>query len=314
MKLIYGIENFFIENEITKIKKKFDDQNIVIFEPNTPVNEIEEKIANNNIFDQAKLFIIKNLDILASKGAKMDNYQSLLRLLKNINQNNYKNTVVFVANVDKLNSNSFSAFLLDNSQVFLAKSLEKKSLFSVIQNYIKKNNGEISHDNLTYFLEIMPDDLNVIINEVNKLLLENKNISAQMINNSISVYNKNDIFAFSNSLSSANFESIYRKLLERLNENTDVISLIAQFSDLVINAYKYYAYAKIDLKEAQMANLEKIHPFRIKSAGILLRRYGIKKVIHLIKELQKLDFYYKNVGDSDADKFKNFIIKEFIDF
>lgn len=304
---IFGDEPYFIEDELNKLKKTFSDLDIHKWESTNTFDELCEILSSLSLFNQDRLIIIEDFEGLVSKKITDDKLNLIVDLL-NSNKNDQ---IIFVVNDSKLTKNTLTNKILNEAKIIESKKISKKDLPSSIFNYIKQKGGTISQADAIILSEILPDNLSIIISEIDKLLVENKNITSEMFNSSIPKYNLNNIFSFSNSLESYNFVEIWKNYKQQIDEGVDHYTLLMQINNIFSLAHKVYRLQKMDFTTMQMSGYLKIHEFRIKKANSLFNKYGYKKVLKIIKESAELEERVMYKGAEIEKEFETFLIKQF---
>ncbi|WP_426461177.1 DNA polymerase III subunit delta [Mycoplasma hafezii] len=314
MYLIYGEEQFLINQKINKLKSKYNDNQIILLDENYSYDDLLKSLSATNLFNLKQLIIVKGLDLFKLK--KLDTKQNkiseiLIRTLSNYDDNE----VVFVANEKKIADNNFtSQFLkLNNCQILEMQKISKKQLPEQIMQYITSKKGNISYIDLLYLLEKIPDDLGLIIKEVDKLLLVNPNINKTIIDENISHYPIPSAFGFVNSLQKGNFVEIYNAYLNQKQLGETTIQLISQVSWSFVLVYQVACLLNLNMSQKDIADFLKINEYRVKLANIQLNKYGISRVKKIIQNLALVDLETKSSSIDSYLIFEQFLIDNFLD-
>ncbi|EIE42219.1 DNA-directed DNA polymerase [Mycoplasmopsis canis UFG4] len=310
MKFIYGPEKFFINKNINKIKNEFPDESIVIFESNSDLNEIIESISTKSLFDQKKLIILNNIEILnASKLTKKE--ESIIKKLIYVLSNEKDNEIVFVNETNKLSSNLLIDFLINNSVNIECKKMEKKDLINQLTILVQEKNVKFSYTNINVFLEKMPNDLQIIMNEFNNLVSNYNEITFEIIEDIISKYAKNEVFSFLASIETYDLKHIYSKYLERVSEGDDPLILIGQLGSIFNDCIAYYYMSKLGMNNVEISKKLKQPDWKVKKISGILRNLSFSKIKKITKELAKIDIQTKTTGVESNELFEMFLIKNF---
>lgn len=315
MFILYGEEIFNIENTIKKIEEKYNNyqkKEIIYFDN---LNEIIDEIDSENLFFSNKLIVIKKFPYFTKK-IDIENKKNIDAFLKSLERNT-NDLLIFVVdeidNLEKLNNNIFTSFLKQNKSVEW-KWCQKISLSQIpneIIKIVKENNGQISFEDAILLQNKLPNDMKIISYEIQKLLFENKHISKEQINTSISNYYNEDIYSFSNAFNSKNFFNIWSKYSEKISFNIEISNLISQINNLFVISSKIYFFL-LDKKNFEYISKElKINIFRIKKIYQILEIYGIIKIKAIIIFLADLDYEIKIGKIKPEIGFEQFLIKFF---
>ncbi|VEU64669.1 DNA polymerase III subunit delta [Mycoplasmopsis cynos] len=310
MKLIYGSEKFFITKNLNKEKAKYLDIDILVFDNNIDLSELLEKISNPPLFSNKKLIVINDFELLTiSKFNKKqdkiaDEYIKFL-------SSNILDEIIFVCNFSKLIDNKFTTFLKKKAEIIESKKLEKDALIKQLNILAKSHNIKISYINIETFIEKMPDNLEIIMNEFENLISNYKEISYDLIENVVAKYSKNQAFSFLNSIETYDLKKIYDKYLERTSEGDEIYLLLNQINSIFSDCLIYYHLVKIGLNTNEICSKMKVPEWKIKKLSVVLKRYGITKIKKITYDLAEIDVKIKSyVGDVN-EIFEMFLIKNF---
>ncbi len=285
MYFIYGEEQFLIDKKIKNILKENNGVNPIFFDAETSIYDAINEINIFSIFDDQKIIIFKDFYLLNKSHLSDD--QEIINSIKNRN-NNCLIVFTYSYSMPKIKTSLFK-YLLDNSKVIEIKKYNGSELIAVIKEIIESKGGKISNINSILLSTKLPNDLNLIIREIDKLLLEEKEITKEMILTSISKYSSNNIFEFINSFQERDTSGIFRSYKEKIDNGESIINLISQLSNALILCSDIYSYKATNLRLDEIAIETKIHIFRIKKADKLLINLGFKKVKKLLHMMSDLD-------------------------
>ena len=175
MYLLYGNEKYLIDNIVKKIKKKFGELvqgiNYVLID-DTNVKDLIFNIEVPAFGYDKKLIIAKNTGLFKKdgrkKGATPVQKQFIEFVEENMNVINEMAVIVFVENdIDK---NSVFEIVNKNGIVCNISELKPNQLVTKLKNICKMYNVEVNDSDLNYLIEMCGTNLQVLINEVRKLI------------------------------------------------------------------------------------------------------------------------------------------------
>ncbi|MGL5204970.1 MAG: DNA polymerase III subunit delta, partial [Metamycoplasmataceae bacterium] len=200
-------------------------------------------------------------------------------------------------------------YLMDNAKVLEIKKYDNKEISSIIQKIVASKGGTILNINAILLSIKLPNDLNLIVREIDKLLLENKEITKEMIKNSISKYNSNNIFEFINSFQESDASGLFRAYKERIDNGDSIVTLMSQLSNALILCSNIYSYKASNMRIEEIADQLKIHIYRVKKANELLKTMGIEKIKKIIQMLSDLDSNIKTGKIDESIGFEKLLLE-----
>ncbi|WP_027333007.1 DNA polymerase III subunit delta [Mycoplasmopsis gallinarum] len=314
MHLIIGDSLFLINHKIKQIKetKKIKDLEKIDCSENFDLNDLFLATNSNSLFNETKIVAIWNFPYFVNKIAETVK-KDLLSFIQQIENN--ENEIIFVIpdliELNKLNNNFFTKFILENAKIIEIKIQNERDLSNLIIDYVISKKGTIDFLASKLLIEKLNGNIDLIINEINKLLLLNPLINSKAIENSVQAIIKDDPFALVNALKTNDFSTIWKKYKEQLSLGSEINLLISQIAQTLILAHQIYGYSKVQKKLEDLARDQKINLYRLKNINYLLKNLGISKIKNLLKDLAKLDLNIKK-GIIDAKiGFERLLIKNF---
>ncbi|WP_025755525.1 DNA polymerase III subunit delta [Mycoplasmopsis cricetuli] len=310
MILIYGEENYFIDLKINELKEKYSSENIVFFNEKTSFEEVTNYFYSNSLFDKKKLLIWENPEILIDKKSEKKYKKELLQLVNSIDDLTL-NEIVFVVRNNNFHQNVLTKKLNELNKIYEAKKISKTNIFKEILKYLKSKNILIEHSDLIYLIEILPDNLTIIMQEIDKLIIETKIITRDIIDKSIGSYMLNDTFSFVNSFESGNLNEIFTFYKQRKYEGDEISFLISQMSSMFVLSNNIAKLSNLNWDFKKIALFLNVHEFRLKKAFKILHLYGENKIEEIILKLEKIDFQIKSTDINQEALFETFLIENF---
>lgn len=312
MYLIKGDEDYFIRKKINEIidKEKNDDSEdleLIKFYDFFTLEELADALNNTGLFYNKKIIIIKNPFIFNTKSKFSKNLiEEFINLIKgSINDPNI--VFIFTQEIYKYDKNFSPSlafnFINKNSKIIQVEKINESRLFSFVNTMIKEKGGKINESTLFNFLSLMPNNLSLIENEIDKLLLINKEITNDIVNqNNFSVAN-NIEFALSDAVLKWNSsESIIKSLNQQLEYGIDISLILSQISTILLNAKSISILRKQNTSNEEISKIINIHPYRVKLHWDFFLKIGEKKLNEMIANISQIDVNYK-LGEISSDTF-----------
>ncbi|ACF07205.1 DNA-directed DNA polymerase [Metamycoplasma arthritidis] len=303
MYFIRGNENYFIDEEVAKISNALQSQygenfKVYLFSQQFNFEEVVDLISNTDIFSTNKLLIFKDLLWFNEKNAKVDKnlVDEFLYLISTAVSDS---TIVFTNFQEKyaktFKPSELYKFIEKNAKLIEVEKLSDRQIYAFVQKLIKSRGGTIDDFTLVELVSSLPNNLNLIENEITRLMLEKKEITPGMIANSNLSISSNISYAFSDAFIKFNsFSEIIKKLQEQLNYGIHPSQILAQIAQILSDCQRIYFLKKQAQSLDNIAKSLNLHIYRIKLLNSLLIKLEYSQVKRSLNELSKLDEDIKN--------------------
>jgi len=308
--IIFGAQSLMVKKQVKKfLMETFPNQN------RYDVTYLNSKdISEGNIIDECqqmslscenKVVVIENSNFLTAERIKdkMNFSDDLLEYLKN--ENEFAKLIFTVIYDKKLDSrNSIVKYIKEKGKIIECKDLKDSDWEIYVAKYFEKRSINITKDAIKEICNRCNGDLNVFINEVNKLLLyKMNNITVKDVDLIITKPLEENIFDILNKLlhnKKTSAISIYRDLVLQKVEPVVLISIISTtltyLDRILFLNNSHYSYAQI-AKETN-SNL-----FRVM---VTLREFKDVNVNLIHDTLDKLYELDKTIKHNSIDRFYGF--------
>lgn len=288
--LLLGTEEFLIEQEIKNIIKKTKIEKINISRYNLEEENIKNIIDDActiSLFEENKLIIIDNLNIFLTK----QNDKTIQILEKFINNIDKSITMVFIS--EKLDERKKIVKLL-RKKAEIKECNKQKNISSVVKKMF--DDYKIEYKSIDLLIKITGDDLGILSQEVEKIKTykQDKIITEQDIIDIASTNNTADIFDLINYIVKKDKENslnTYNMLIKQNEEPIKIIVTLANQFRLIYQSKELY---KKGNREDTIADILKVHPYRIKLALEKSKNYSSKVLLEYLLKLAELDKKIKN--------------------
>ena len=286
--LLFGTKDYKINEYIKNICKNTDKLNISKYDLNQDnlINIIED-CETMSLFQDKKIIIVENANIFTGSSSKDSDV--IEKYLNNINP--YTILILIVHN-EKIDSRKkITKLVKENGQVIEFNSEENYE--TLIKNMLKDYN--IDYKNIKLFLDRVGKNPLIIENEINKIKLykDNSDITSKDIINLTSKTLETDIFKLINKIVLNDKEKtmeLYHDLLKNGEEPLKIIIILANQFRII---YQSKTLLSKGFSEKDIANILKIHPYRVKLAIQNSRLYDSKTLLDYIYELADIDLKIK---------------------
>ena len=166
---IYLISNEsyrLINKEIKKITK---DNNYETFNLNkSSIKDVLEEASYFSLDDNKKYLVVTNADIFGSEKLDDSITDSLIKYFNNPNEN----TVIIFTTQKPVDSRKKIVKELKNKyKVISTPKMDKKTINSLLTNYVKENDFTIDWETVNYIINNSYNNLDIMFNEIDKIML-----------------------------------------------------------------------------------------------------------------------------------------------
>lgn len=285
--------NYLLEEEINKIISKEDNVINLNYEE-LKIDDVILECSYYSLIDSSKCVIVKNFKLNEDARKIIDYLDSPNKDVK---------LILICNNIDK--RNKIYKDIKNKINIIEIKLLTPNEISNKINVYCKNNKIKIGYNELNYLLDKNKNDLDLIINEINKLNIISSNITLDLINMYGSFIPNDDSFELCDAIVTKNKKEIASLLNEFIEARKEVIPFIAllamQFR--YIYAYKITNKSAVYLKELFEVNSD--YPF--KKAMDRRNLYSIDELKQILINLAKADLDLKS---TDKDKYN--VLRTFI--
>ncbi len=298
--LLYGEETYLLENAVKKIKKIFGDlilgiNYIQINETN--VNGLISDIETPAFGYDKKLIIVKNSNIL--KKEKKSNTDLQKKISEYIKENikTIDQTTVLIFIEEELIKCDLTNTIQELGEVCnfeRLKPIELKKRLKTICNMYQVN---IDENTLQYFIETCGTNMQVLINEIRKLIeYEGKNgtIKKEDIDKLSIKELESRIFDLTDNLGKRDITKVLEMLKELLYNKEPIQKILVTLYNHLKKLYMAKLAEKYNRNIAECLKLKPNQMFLVTKYKKQSEFFKEKELRKILKELIDLDYNYKN--------------------
>lgn len=305
MYYFYGDEEYLIEQEIEKIVNQYSSYKVIKLNSEIDFNDLINQISSFDLFNQNRIIILKNNSYLIKSSIEQKK-----ALINSLQVKPDSTIIIFTSiKVEKKANDILINFLIENAkQSIEIKKLDDKKIELYVRDRIKSLNASISDIDLYYFLSKMPSKLNLIMDEIDKLVSLDPIISKTNIDDLIYKYNLGKAFDFINAFHERSRENIIQKYNEKINYGESISFLINQISSTLILCSQIYSLQKSGYSNSEIEQELNKHSFVIKKHIDFLHKVDFQSICHYIDDLARIDMQIKYGKINDAIAFEKFLL------
>lgn len=286
--ILYGLDKSLIKNELDKIIKKINVDDVVTYDlSNSNLIDIIDDASTVSMFSTSKIVIVENSNFLCAN-KNVDNIDVLENYLKNFNSDTY---LIFIVNNETIDSRKKIVKLI--KEIGVVKELNEiddKYLNEYITSYLKENDYQM--EDIKYFLDKVGKNLNNIKNELDKLLIykmDDKKITNRDIDKILVRVLESEIFVLTDAIIARDINKSLELLKEFLNNNYDEMQIIMLLASQFRFLFQVKRLLNKNKSEVEIAKILEVNPYRVKFTKKKLYNYNEKLLLTYIKKLAKID-------------------------
>ena len=287
--LLYGIKEYGINEQISKIIKNTYNLNISKYDLNSDLlKDVIDDCETISLFDEKKIVIVENADFFTSTGSKDSNL--LEKYLMNINPYTILILVVHSEKIDK--RKKITTLIKSKGKVM--EFNEDINPETLIKKMLKEY--KIEYSDMKLLIDRLGSNPLIIKSEIDKLILykgDDYNITRKDILNVVSKTIDADIFKLIDNIVKKNRDKaieIYKDILKINEEPLKIVIMLANQFRLMYQSKELFMKG---YSEKDIASSLKIHPYRVKLALQNGRNYSSDILIKYLYSLAQIDLGIK---------------------
>lgn len=308
--LITGEDKFLIDKKVDEIVKDFkiSQLDVLKYDGNSNkfnISYVLDECNSYSLFNDKKLVLVFN-PLFFYEGLSQSEENNFIEFCKN-DSDEY--LLIFYGDIKIDKKRKFNKDILKFIKVHEIKKIDQNEFNNYLRSKIKKNNIDIDENAIQELIDFLPLDLEIMNNEVNKLILYKEKITPLVISKLISRKNEDDIFELINALSEKKLKKSLKIWNDFKIQNIDALSIILILATQIRFLYqvKYLKNKAMDNKSiAEALNTKE---GRIHYSLMKVNKYTINDLLYILNMLAKLDQSIKS-GLIDADNgFELFVLE-----
>lgn len=268
--LLYGNDKALIKRKIDKI---CEDNNISrdsisqysLFSDN--IIDIIDDANTIGLFSIKKTIIVNDAFIFTSSKDKAIDISVIEDYI-----NNYNKDTILIFNIveEKIDSRKKITKLLEkNGKIIELSNKNNSDIVKYITDYIENNDYKIDNSNISYLINRLGNNIDLIINELDKIMLykmEDKNITRSDIDELTEPSIEEEIFNLTDAVVKGDVKRSIDLFHYFLEKNYDSLQMIAMLGNQFRLLFQVKRFTNKGYREADIAKELGIHPYRVKLA------------------------------------------------
>ena len=305
---LYSTSFRLLEEEIEKITggNSYTTYNLDEME----IDDVLNDASYYTLFDDKNYMVVKNVTNFSAnkKGKESSNKDDYL--LNYLNEPN-DNTVLILVLKEKLNATKkISKIVKDKYNYVELNNPNQKESRNIINKFLQKNKISIDYDGITYIINSLDNNYDLIMNELEKLLLfDKKDISFKDLTNIISSNVLDNNFKFIEYIMNKDIKKVFKYYDDFLLNKNSPIMLMSMLANEYRNVYLVKKLMMNNNKNDIMKKLDIRFSFQIDKLINYSYSYKEKDLENKLLELCNLDYEIKQGNITDKLALELFLLK-----
>lgn len=300
--LLYGEEQYLIENTINKIKKKFGERLLGINYIIIDESNVEEIIPNIEMpafgYDK-KLIIIKNAGLFKKDGRKKAGspiQEKIAEYIKN-NMDMIEDATILVFWEQEADKNIVYEQIEKNGIIVNVEELKPIQLVKKLKQICNMYKVNVDENTLNYLVETSGTNLQNLMNEIRKLIEhagENGTITVNDVNNLSIKQMESVIFELTDNLASRKIDKALDVLDNLIYQKEAIQKILVTLYNHFKKLYLCTIAVKLNKDIVSSLGLKPNQTFLVTKYKKQASYFKSKELRKILNELIDLDYNYKN--------------------
>lgn len=286
--LIYGPDHSIINNELNKVLKKLNIDDIIKYDMTTSnLLDVIEDASTVGLFSSNKVIILDDCYFLTANKT-IDNIEELENYIEKYNPNNYCILIAYTEKVDT--RKKIYKQLKEKAKIIEQVKIDDDYLITYLKEELKREQYKI--EDINYFINKVGKNLHNAKNELNKLMmykLDSKTITNEDIDKITIKSIEEEIFALTDAVILKNTSlalNLLENFLKKDYEEIQIIMLLASQFRFLFQVKRLINKGKT---ESEIAKILEVNPYRVKFTVKKLYSYTEYMLLDYIQKLAKID-------------------------
>lgn len=316
--LVYGDQSVMIKNRLKKIAKErldfLDEINYARYDASeTLVQDIVDEANLTPLGYERKMVVLENCYFLSNSRTKnkADGDQNFSVLIKYLQKPNEATDLIFTVNSTTIDEkNDITKLIKENGKVFQLLSIDKKDWDTYVYKYFTESlNVKIDRDAISELSNRVQGDLNMFINEAQKLALYKDHITYEDVCLLVSAPLEENAFGIFNYLLAKDNKSAISLFRDLQVNNVEPITLISMLGNQFRLLWQIVYLTKQGKTVEEIASILQIKDIRVKIMKRNAFTMSMEDLKDVLDELQDLDIKIKSGLVDRFYAFELFLIK-----
>lgn len=220
-------------NKINEIAK--DNKNITIFSLNeVSIYDCIDDASYFGLFDEERIIIIKDTKYFGGKFLYEEESAAIIKFLSNLDENT---TIIFICDEIKKTKDLTKKVIALGCEIIDFSTIDDVTFNNLLNEHIEMNGYIVDEKAKNLIIKNCLNNLDIAIQEIDKLSLVDKNITESIVNTYGSVEENLDTFEFSNAVVAKNFDKAFDILDKLLAGGIDAYSIVGLLASSFVNMY-----------------------------------------------------------------------------
>jgi DNA polymerase-3 subunit delta len=315
--VIYGLEQYTIDKELTKIINKDLESDTIDFSVNiydcdeTAVQIAIEDAEMLSLMMGPKKVVVKNAMFLTGQKMKKDEHDMDI-LQKYINSPNEDTDLIFVVPYEKLDQRKKIVKSLKEKAIIIEaavlKSIEARKW---IKEESKNLNIELSSEAIEHLYMMVGSNLQMLSSELQKIALyvgEKRKVDTEVIHLLVKKILEQNVFIIIEKIEKKLYAEAHSFYKELIIQKVETIAIAAMISKQFSRMLEVKAHLHNGAEQKQLASLLGVQPYAAKVIASQARGFHETTIQQILHRMSQMDYEFKKTGADKQLLFEMFLV------
>ena len=257
------------------------------------------------LFNDKRIIVIKDVKYFGGKSAYEDETNALYEFLKNLDESI---TIIFICDAISKTKDITKRVIDLGAAVHNYEEIDRETINKAVSAFAESNNLVIDNDALEELLKNSLNNLDIAINDLEKISIIDKHITCNLVNTYGIKLESIDTFEFTNAVINKDFNRAFILFDKLLENDSDIFQILGALSSSYTNMYMVRDAISHGLTDEEIAK-----KFGYSGTGrvYVLKKnakiYTTEELGNIIISLSELDIKLKS-GYNPAHVIKEFLL------
>jgi len=292
--VFFGDNDFITKRKLKEALKNYKEKHksglsfFSFSSDNFSFDKFKDAVETSSMFDEKKCIVLNG--VFSSDKFK----KSIVEYIEKNSVKSDEDTIIIFVEGDLSEKEKDSDWLIQKpSMVYESKKFSATALKTWVQKEVASNKASIEEDAAVKLISYCKGDLWRLENEIAKLSLYNKKITASAVDLLVSHNDGSDIFKAIESLAKKNKKEATDIFYKQIADGKSIPYILSMVSFQFRNLLKVKEFSEDGLSSQDIAKKTKLHPFVVTKSQTSSKNFSLAELKNIYKKVLEVDLKTK---------------------